>query len=63
VRQHAEALERLQRTSEAVHLVPIASNAPPLPAKEFDDATGQIAEEANAELFRQLQKSGRAARK
>lgn len=61
-RRHSEALDRLRRTSEVVRLVPMDGGAPPLPAEEFDQATGQNALEANAELFAQLRQAERAER-
>mmetsp|Transcript_67645 Transcript_67645/g.135851 ORF Transcript_67645/g.135851 Transcript_67645/m.135851 type:complete len:140 (-) Transcript_67645:83-502(-) len=60
VRRHSVALDRLARTSEAVRLVPISNDAPPLPASELDAATGQRALEANAELLKQIRQEDRA---
>ncbi|CAJ1372679.1 unnamed protein product [Effrenium voratum] len=55
-RRHAQALQRLQASSDTIRMVPIGSEAPELPTQEFDEATGQDALQANAELFRRLKK-------
>ncbi|CAK0799244.1 unnamed protein product [Prorocentrum cordatum] len=62
-RRHAEALLRLQRTSDALHsMVPIDSTAELLPMDEFDAATGQSAVEANEQLLKQIRAEDRARR-
>eukprot|EP00928_Gymnodinium_smaydae_P007128 TRINITY_DN12569_c0_g1_i1.p3 TRINITY_DN12569_c0_g1~~TRINITY_DN12569_c0_g1_i1.p3 ORF type:complete len:164 (-),score=32.07 TRINITY_DN12569_c0_g1_i1:67-558(-) len=60
VRRHRDALERLQRTADAVHMLPIGDgSALPIPAREFDDATGEVAKDINAELLRQVRREER----
>ncbi|CAE8625467.1 unnamed protein product [Polarella glacialis] len=61
--RHANALERLQRTREAIHLVPIGSDSPPVPSDEFDEATGENAVERNAELLRQIRLEDKVRRR
>ncbi|CAE7226256.1 unnamed protein product [Symbiodinium sp. CCMP2592] len=62
VRHHAQALARLQENSEAVRMLPIGNLAPMLPAKEFDEATGQNAKAASEALLEQIRKEERAKR-
>lgn len=60
VRQHAQALHRLQQTSESIHLVPIdRGGAVPISADELDEATGQRAVETNEALLREYRRAER----